>query len=242
MMEYQMINRNWSIAITDKDRYEFTGINNFTINHLTQQGVKNPTMIDVGCSTGIAIKQTAKVMRALEFNPYTIGIDASKSVALKAEKNLDKFINRDVLDVDDHASMADVVICSKAAIFVLGPRRSEMIRKCASFLKDDGILITDVDCYSRRTFVANIRRLLRFCWYQIPTFGCFKQGMKNISREYNRRANTTIREDVFKMTKFEAMSYANEIVAGWEKRSTRWKLWWKFIIFMLWLTFSSMTI
>src|SRR5574340_655579 len=118
-----MLNRNWSIFVTSEDRYEFTGINDFIINHLKQQGVKKPITIDVGCSTGIAMKKTAKIMRALEFNPYTIGIDASKSVNSKAEKNLDKFINRDVLDVDHQNDVADVVICSKAAIFVLGTRR-----------------------------------------------------------------------------------------------------------------------
>jgi len=229
-----MLNGNWSIIITSEDRYEFTGITEFTVDHLKEQGIKRPTIIDVGCSTGIAMRKTAEIMRISEFDPYTIGIDASKNVKSKAEKNLGKFINRDVIDVDDQENTADVVICSRAAIFVLGTRRADIIRKCASFLKDNGILITDVDCYPIRTFRENAHRLLRFLWYQVPTGECFKQGIKNIGREYDRRANTTIRDDVFKKTKHEAMSYVDEIIKGWEKRSPRWKLWWKFKILILW--------
>lgn len=233
-----MLNRNWSIVITFKDRYEFTGINDFTVNHLKQQGIKKPSIIDVGCSTGIAMKKTAEIMRMLEFDPYITGIDASKKVKSKAEKNLDEFINRDVLDIDDKENTADVVICSKAAIFVLGTRRAAIIRKCTSFLKDNGILITDVDSYPPRTIRENAHRFLRFLRYQFPNIECFKHGIKNIRREYGRRANTTIRNDVFKMTKHEAMSYVDEIIKGWEKRSPRWKLWWRFRILIQWLAYS----
>jgi len=234
-----MLKGNWSVNITSKDRYEFTGITDFAVDHLKQQGIKKPTIIDVGCSLGIAMRKTAEIMKMSEFYPYTIGIDASKNVRSKAEKNLDRFINRDVLDIDDQEGTADVVICSKAAIYVLGTRRAAIIRKCASFLKDNGILITDVDCYQARTFRENAYRFLKFLWYQVPSDKCFKQGITNIHREYARRANTTIKEDVFKKTKHEAMSYVDDIIEGWEKRSPRWKQWWRFRILMLGLAYSS---
>lgn len=233
-----MINRNWPVVVTSKDRYEFTGITDFAVEHLKQQGVNRPIMIDVGCSFGIAMKKAAETMRMMGFDPFTIGIDVSKSVKSKAEKNLDKFINRDVLEVDNQEGMADVVICSKAAIYVLGMRRADIIRKCASFLKDNGILITDVDCYPPRTFGENAIRFLKLFLDLVPTVECFKHGIKNINREYGQSSNATIKKDVFKKTKNETMSYVDEIIKGWEKRSPKWKRWWGFRILMVGLTFS----
>lgn len=234
-----LINGNWSVNTTSKNRYEFTGINKLIIDHLSQQKIPNPIIIDVGCSTGIALKETSEAMKRLSYKPYTIGIDQSKNVKSKAERNLCRFINSDVKDVDDLENTADVVICSKAAIYILGTRRSEIVRKCASFLKSSGILITDVDCYPPRTIVENTYRFLRSQWYMIPSIDCLTHGITNIAYEYWKRANTTIREDIFKMTKNEAISYADEIIHGWEKRSPRWKRWWQFRVFMLGLIFSS---
>lgn len=136
-----MFNRNWNIHITSKDRYEHTGILELAIEHLRQQKIKNPIIIDVGCSTGAAMERAASNMKALKFNPYTIGIDAAKKVRKKAEKNLDLFINKDVFEVFDNEESADIVICSKAAIFVDGPRREAIIRKCIGFLKKMGYLL-----------------------------------------------------------------------------------------------------
>lgn len=234
-----LINRNWSVNITSKNRYEFTGINKLVIDHLNQKKISNPIIIDVGCSTGIALKKTFEAMKRSSYNPYTIGIDQSKYVKSKAEGNLSRFINRDALDVDDLENTADVVICSKAAIYILGAKRSAIIRKCASFLKRDGILITDVDCFPPRTIAENTYRFLRAQWYSIPSIDCFKHGVTNITFECERRANTIIKGDVFKMTKNEATSYADEIIRGWQKRSPEWKKWWQFRILMLGLAFSS---
>lgn len=229
-----MPDRNWSINITSPDRYEFTGITDFAVNYLKQQGTKRPIIIDVGCSFGTAMKKTTKIIRTLEFDPYTIGIDASKRVKPKAEQNFDEFINKDVLTVDGKEDTADIVICSRMAIYVIGSRRTDIIKKCVSFLKDGGILITDVDCYPPRSLSENVYRFLRFLWYQVPFDAeCFKHGIKNIGREYNRRANIPIREGVFKKTKHESISYVDEIINGWEKRSHRWKTWWGFKILIL---------
>lgn len=233
-----MINRNWPVVVTSSDRYEFTGILDFAIEHLKQGGIKRPTIIDVGCSFGIAMKKASEIMKISGIDPFTIGIDTSKSVKSKAEKNLDQFIDRDVLEVYNQEGIADIVICSKAALYILGTQRADIIRKCASFLKDDGILITDVDCYPPRTVGENTTRFLKLCLSTIPTVGCFKHGIKNFNREYGRSSNVIIREDVFKKTKNEAMSYADEIIQGWEARSPKWKHWWEFRILISGLAFS----
>jgi len=227
-----MFDKNWKINVTFKDRYETTGIKDFVINHLQQRDIGNPIIIDVGCSYGIAFERVFSILRTLGFHPYTIGIDASKKVRKKAEKIFDEFISEDVLNVCGKENVADIVICSKAAIFVTGTRRTAIIKKCTSFLKEDGIMITDVDCYPPRTLRTNIVRVMRLAWFQIPTLYCFKQAIrKNFYREYNKRRDTTIREDVFKLTKEESIAYTEKILQGWNNRSAKWKMWWKFKIY-----------
>lgn len=230
-----MFNRNWNIHITSKDRYEFTGILDLAINHLQLQRIKDPIIIDVGCSTGEAMERASHKMKTLKINPHTIGIDPAKTVRKKAEKNLDVFINKDVFKVIDRDESADIVICSKAAIFVEGSVREAIIRKCISFLKENGILITDVDCFPPRSLEKHMFIISRHLWHIVPTLGCFKHGIKNVTKEYSKRANTTIRESVFMKTKQDAISYADKIILGWNERSTTWKRWWKFKIrFMFW--------
>lgn len=225
-----MFDNNWKLNVTSKYRYESTGIKDFVINHLQQNNITNPIIVDVGCSYGIALEWIMSFDNLSRFNPYTIGIDSSKKVRKKAEKVFDEFVNEEVQKVSGRENIADIVICHKAAIFVIGTRRVEIIKKCASFLKKDGILITDVDCYPPRTVFTNTFRFLRSLWFQIPTKIWFQYGIRNIRRGYNIGINTAIREDVFKLSKEESVTYVEEILQGWNSRSKIWKLWWRFKI------------
>ncbi len=233
-----MFNRNWNVHVTSKYRYESTGIFDLSINHLQNERITNPIIIDVGCSYGQAIKWTSFLMKKQKFNPWTIGIDGAKTVKKQAEKNLDEFIAKDVFEVVDRDGSVDIVICHKAAIFVVGSRREAIIRKCTSFLKANGILITDVDCFQSRTMGDSVLRFLKHLKYQVPTPSCFKHGIKNFGREYDKRVNTRIRIDVFKLSKQEAVLYADNIIHGWENRSHAWKWWWKFRISTLMFIFT----
>ena len=116
--------------------------------------INEPYIIDVGCSSGDALKWASSKLERDGYKSYTVGIDISGKVAKKAGKNLDKFVLKDVLDVDDLDGKADIVVCHRAIVYVDASVKSEIIRKCGDFLKDDGVLITENDDFqSFRTTV-----------------------------------------------------------------------------------------
>ncbi len=226
-----MFDKNWKVNVTSKYRYEATGVKDFIINHVQQNKIKNPVIIDVGCSYGIALEWVMTYFDSSNIKPHIIGIDASKNVRKKAEKIFDEFINTEVQKISGREKTADIVICHKAAIFVIGTRRAEIIKKCHSFLKNDGILITDVDCYPPSSLFISPFRILKSLWYLVPNASCFKHGLRNFRRMYDIRMNTLIRKGVFKLSKEEAKAYAEKILQGWNSRNQLWKLWWRFIVF-----------
>ena len=144
---------NWSNTHTDKERYEKVGILDDMTKYFTYEKIVSPTIIDACCSNGMAIQYSVnKLKNELGITPFVIGIDISKDVKKYAEKNVDEFINSDILNVDNKKSSADIVICHKAAIYIHGDQRSKIIQKCSTFLKKDGLLITDADDFLLSTF------------------------------------------------------------------------------------------
>ena len=138
------MNGFWTCNNTWRTRYDDFGVTGYMLLHL--QGRKNAVVVDVGCSNGNAILGNRQCLSEHGIDLYTIGIDIStrKNIIADAEKNLDEFINKNVLDVNQYAGRADAVICLNATRLVSKNLKSEIIRKCVWFLKSDGVLITDV--------------------------------------------------------------------------------------------------
>ena len=59
--------------------------------------------------------------------------------------------------ISNFSEKADIVICSKMAIFVPGELRYKIIKKCTEFLKKEGILITDVDCFEKQKLSEELK-------------------------------------------------------------------------------------
>ncbi|EPA06873.1 class I SAM-dependent methyltransferase [Candidatus Nitrosarchaeum limnium] len=221
-----MLNGYWPINYTFEDRYELTGIINYILEY-ANNSTKKFVIIDVGCSNGSAMKYAQTYLQQKNIESFTIGIDISKNVVDEARKNLDQFINENVLNVDNCAGKADIVICSKAAIFVEGDVRCQIIRKCSEFLKNDGILITDVDCFEKTKLLE---------WFKLPQYlfpfvpSCFKNGIRGFRKEYRRRIHTRFRKSMKKMYKTDAATYAEKILSAWIDLPYIKKLDWKFQI------------
>lgn len=176
----------------------------------------------MGCSKGIAMKYAQDYLKQKNIESFTVGIDVSENITKEANENLNEFINKDVLKVDDCIEKADIVICSKMAIFVTGEVRSKIIKKCSEFLKNDGILITDVDCYEKPKLIEEINSVQ----YILPTLSCFKKGWN----EYRMRFYTPLRKKIKKKHKIDALNYSQEILSGWQNLSFLQKLDWKLTI------------
>ena len=220
------MNGNWNNNRTFENRYELTRIHDLLLDCV--KGSKNKIIIiDVGCSFGKAMKYTQNWLKQNNIDSYTVGIDPSKKVVDEANENLDEFINQDVLDVNEYVEKADVVICSKTAIFVTGEKRYQIIKKCVNFLKTNGVLITDVDCFEK----PKLSDELMDCFYLIPPVFYLKNGVKRFRKEYWRRIHFPLRKKIKKMHKDTALNYTDEILAAWNDMSSfdRWN--YKFIVY-----------
>lgn len=134
---------------TYKYRYDALGIIGYMLKYAESSTKNRLTVIDVGCSKAEATRFAKTCLNEHGIKSFMIGIDNSVRIAEDAEKNLDEFILNDVIKVERYYGEADVVICSKVIRNVDGDIKSEVLRKCAEFLKDDGVLITDVEGYKK---------------------------------------------------------------------------------------------
>ena len=153
---------------TRYDEMGITGhIRQYANNH---HGVLD--VIDVGCSTGISTKTTQECLSEHGINIKTTGIDSSLTVKSKAIKNLNHFEPENIFSskLDVYAGKADVVICVNVVNwfynmlnkFPFFNRDSiGIIKRCLTFLKNDGILITD------SSNAKSINEIMRFDWQHI---------------------------------------------------------------------------
>ena len=131
----------WNKTTTWKNRY-----NTFGVTGLIQRfGKTELCVMDVGCSKGVAIKHCQKTLQKQGIAIKTIGVDGKEEVWDEAEKNVDRLIRHDAAEVDGYDGTADVVVCMNAIRFIHHKDKKDVLKKCVAFLKDDGMLITNVE-------------------------------------------------------------------------------------------------
>ena len=192
----------WTKNTTWCTRYDDFGATGYMLLHV--KGMEDAVIIDVGCSTGEAMKESKLCLSKHGVKLHAIGIDMADKAKLiaEAENNLDKFVNKSVFNVDEYIGRADVVVCLNTIRNVLGGTKSGIIKKCAGFLKPGGVLITDVGKEYRDMLKLEepaSSQPKRVCagwgWW---TLGC-------------RRSDTRM------MKRDGALHYAGMIQADWDK-------------------------
>lgn len=135
--------------LTWKNRYlkEFRGQN--VIEHIERLGISHGTIIDVGCSKGEAFETMIESLGWDVNDPdnFFIGIDMHNDIKSDIYH---KQLKKNVLCIDNLDNKADVVILMNVTrgglLFPKGCSRltrTQIVKKCLGFLKDDGILITN---------------------------------------------------------------------------------------------------
>lgn len=76
----------WKDYFTTEDRYAVFGIQSLTLDFLKKKNGKNPRILDVGCSSGIAFKSLKIFLTKNGYRPYAEGIDINEKVIKKARK------------------------------------------------------------------------------------------------------------------------------------------------------------
>ncbi len=229
-MSHIMSDGNWKNTTTYSNRYEYTGIDKLIMEYLKDKKLTSPVIIDACCSTGVAINDSRERIKRENINPYIIGIDVTKkkNIKNKAKKNCDEFINEDILNLSYKGPKANIVICSKAVLYVTGVRRYKILKQCISYLLNDGLLITDVDYFEKKSLkikIINYKKDAKYFWSNL---NIFRSGIRGIYNEYNKLRFNPLQKYIIKKTKHDALIYIEQILQGWENRSKYWKLWWKF--------------
>ena len=195
--------RYWNCSYTTPKRYDYLGATWYALSHAKRK--KKAIIIDVGCSTGEAMAECKKCLIQHGASVHAIGIDMSREVATSADSKLDEFINKDVLDVDGYKGGADIVMCLNVTRFVTWNVRHEIIRKCAWFLNNEGMLITGIDD-------EHIKKIVLEPSPSSPKCVCC--DMSWVGRL--KRSFRSDPKDTRMMRRSEAYNYANILTSEWE--------------------------
>lgn len=106
-------------------------------------------ILDVGCSTGEADRYMRDYLKKLGVECVIDGLDISKGVRAKAEKNLHEFYQGNLFDIKIEP-VYDIVICSRMLRYMDPKTQRDGISKCRSFCNNTGVIITDALPYATR--------------------------------------------------------------------------------------------
>ena len=215
-----MTGKYWNCSRTEPKRYHYLGATGYALYHVRCKDAA--TIIDVGCSTGVALLECKGYIDQQGTFIRAIGIDNSKEVASTAKENLDEFIPRDVLDVNAHKGDADVVMCLNVIRFVEWDVRSKIIKKCAKFLNEKGMLITGVDKEHRK----KIELEQSSCTVPDHVYG---KSLESRLRVWFKLDPT----DTRMMRRTEALKYADMLMNEWQDMHRLRKCYIKKTIFVL---------
>jgi len=138
--------QNYTYSSRYNDRCFFQpGITDHIQKHAKENCLETVKVVDVGCSTGVAMRDCARQLSGKGIILETAGVDQAEKVKSEAEANVNRFIMGDIMSLtvkECHSLMnADVVILSRVLRYVDG--KSELQRRCAGFLKTGGILLVN---------------------------------------------------------------------------------------------------
>lgn len=198
----------WKANTTFKYRYDALGIIDYMLKYAKSSTKNRLTVIDVGCSRATATRFAKTCLNGHGIKSVMIGIDNSVRVADDAEKNLDEFILNDVMNVEEHYGSADVVICSMTIRNVNGEIRSRVLEKCTEFLKDDGVIITDVKGYDRPITDRGFSSIEKSNPEKICSYPCLESVVVFMWGMH--------RKDTHMMGKNDTLEYAKQIKREWD--------------------------
>lgn len=213
-----MFKINWQSNFTVADRYETDGVIDRVFEYVRSTGKKNLAIMDVGCSSAIAVKYLRFILEGKGIGiTKIIGVDPSENIRIEAEENLDEFIPLDILDVKDEPGKADIMICCKMILWVQPQHRVNVLLKCSKFLKDDGGLITDADKYEEE---KDVREFILWCKDYWKSIYSFRKGLVSFFRAIKETEKMRHKREMFLVIGRENVnSYALEVLQGWNKRS-----------------------
>ena len=221
---------NWMISYTKPNRYESNGVIYHVMEYASATRKNSMVIIDVGCSTGAAAKAMKAKLAESGVESFVIGVDINPKVHDEARKNLNEFIEGDARNLSQRElPLADVVICSYAAIWVTAEVRYAIVRRCAEQLKEDGTLITNAFPFSG----VNLPRPAERLWYRLASLPYLMQGLGPFGAEVTRRRIELLKRYSYAIEgRSDALEYAEGILKTWNDLPTFSRLTWNLQIFL----------
>ncbi len=225
-----MFDSNWTVNTTSSSRYRDNGVTHHVVDYARATQNRALTVIDVGCSYGVAAKGMKTDLAASAIGAYIIGVDPSEKVRKAAASNLDRFDPRDILKVDvNDLPLADVVTCMFVALWVGPERRFKIVHRCAEQLTEDGILVTNALPFPQVKYLTGVD-LIRYRVESLPALAngwkSFKEQLTQQREELARRQSVPIRG------RAAALAYAEGIRQSWADLSSLGKAKWYITLFM----------
>lgn len=219
-----MFGKNWKPTLTYPERYEEIGVIDHVLEYLRVTNKRDVVIVDIGCSTAVAAKQLKDMLDKRGIKSRTIGIDLSPSVKEEAIKNLDLFINQDVMQVDSTLYPADVLICCNMIYYLNHQKKAEVINKCAQFMKDDSVLITNTPLFEQPSDYAQLKLFLRD---YVPVILTIFYNPKRFYERYKETESTRLKRGMFSFHgRKEAEAYAARIIQSWQQLPLGQKFGW----------------
>ncbi|MFH0889866.1 MAG: class I SAM-dependent methyltransferase [Candidatus Aenigmatarchaeota archaeon] len=136
--------RIWRSNLTFSDRYtEFLApvASYLETKRGNPQNAGALTILDIGCSTGEAMKNMQNYLANLGYKTRSIGVDVSEDAAKIAKSNdLDEIIVTDAQHLPFDASSMDIVCAMNFMHFIGQEDQAKCLREIKRVLKNDGIL------------------------------------------------------------------------------------------------------
>jgi Zn-dependent protease with chaperone function/SAM-dependent methyltransferase len=207
------LDRNWRVNFTKPKRYRSNGITYRVLDYAIR--VKKPalTVVDVGCSYGIASKTMKDDLAKKGINVTVYGVDVSERVRERAQANLDYFIGGDITTIPPTAlPEADVVICSFAINLVSPEIKYNVIRSCASLLKTEGVLVTNAFPYVRVKLPTPMQFFGAYC-RALPSM---RSGWAAFATEHEKWKQSLLKSRSLSVVgRNPALRYAEQIRDTW---------------------------
>ena len=209
-----LINPNWPSQFTYFGRYEDTGITDRIFEYIAHTGKNTLNILDVGCSAALATKSLQNNLSLSNIHAKTTGVDISSKIQESANKNLDKFILGDILDINLLPEF-DIVICSKMVLFESATRKAAVLAKCSKLMKPDGGLVTDAQSFDLPKIwlliKENVTDFKRLLWKLQLGPKIFYQEWKKIIEFRLKRKSLLIIGNI------SALQYSEKILHDWKK-------------------------
>ncbi|MGA2574045.1 MAG: class I SAM-dependent methyltransferase [Candidatus Methanomethylicaceae archaeon] len=215
---------NWPADFTFPERYYVCGIFDAIEEFCYRTNRRYIDIVDVGCSTGVALLDLKTRLQSLGISSHVRGIDCSQQVEEAGGQNLVEFILGDITKMGNPDHAADVVICWAVANNVTPKHRAEILDASSKYVKADGMLITSANCFES-TKLSIV--MMEWIHSRFP-LGSLRNGFKAFRKESDsRQIEIFVRRNRHILFGSVACAqYPFSVIEGWKKRDPIYRSVW----------------